>query len=80
MTSRLVKIETWAFRTNFAGHFELITPSGAHLNSTPNKEWVGGGAGKVFTAGLSSRDYTAIAWEYLGDGKYKNIGSVTFTV
>jgi hypothetical protein len=79
-TSTTVRIETWAFRTNFLGHFELIVPSGAVFNSTPNKEWDGGGAGAHFTVGLSSSDYKAIAWEYLGDGKYKNLGSVTFTV
>ena len=80
MTSSEVKIETWAFRTTFTGHFELIVPSGAHFNSTPNKKWRAGLAGAHFTVGLSSRDYKAIAWEYLGSGKYKNIGSVTFTV
>jgi hypothetical protein len=66
-------------RTNFFGHFELIVASGAIFNST-NREWHGGGAGKNFRVGLSSSDYKAIAWEYLGAGKYKNIGSITFTV
>jgi hypothetical protein len=80
MTSTKVKIETWAFRTTFSGHFELIMPSGAHFNSTPNKTWRAGKEGAYFTVALSSRDYKAIAWEYLGSGKYKNIGSVTFTV
>jgi hypothetical protein len=79
-TSTKVKIEVWAFRTNFLGHFELIVPSGAHFNSTPNKEWRAGRAGAHFTVGLSSRDYKATAWEYLGSGKYKDIGNITFTV
>jgi hypothetical protein len=75
-----VKIETWAFRTNFDGHFELTVPSGTHYNSGANREWRAGKVGAVFTVGLSSDNYRATAWEYLGDGKYKDLGTVVFTV
>jgi hypothetical protein len=79
-TATKVTIDVWAFKKSFFGHFELTTPTGAHLNSTPNKEWIGGGAGAAFTVGLSSRDYKATAWKSLGSGKYRDIGNVTFTV
>jgi len=75
-----VKIETWAFKTNFDGHFELTVPSGTHFNSSPNREWRAGKAGAHFTVGLSSGNYRATAWELLSSGKYKDLGTVIFTV
>ena len=78
-TSFKVRIEVWAFKKNFTGHFELKTPAGAHFDST-SKAWVAGGAGYDVTVALSSGKYEAIAWKNVSSGKYRNIGDVTFTV
>jgi hypothetical protein len=78
-TSFKVRIEVWAFKTNFTGHFELKTPAGTHFNST-TKAWRAGGAGYDVTVALSSGKYEAIAWKNVSSGKFRNIGDVTFTV
>jgi hypothetical protein len=78
-TKTTVKIEVWANNMDFYGHFELIPPTGVAHNSR-DKVWDAGGAGQNFTVGLYPDKYTAIAWQRVSAGNYRNIGQVSFNV
>jgi hypothetical protein len=75
-------IDAWAYKTTFTGHFELISPNGAVYNLPKDKNVSNpaGGTAQHFQVPPVDGGYTVIAWQFLGAGKYNNIGQVGFSV
>jgi hypothetical protein len=70
-------VKAWADKTTFTGHFEIINVTSDYANS-PNKKWIAGGAGYVFTYEPEGTSYEVIAWK--GTKTFTNIGRVQFTL
>lgn len=75
-------IDAWAYTTTFTGHFELISPNGTVYNMPKDKNVSNpaGGTAQHFQVPQVDGGYTVIAWQFLGAGKYNNIGQVGFSV
>ena len=70
-------IHMWSSKDSFTGHFELQTPEGTTLNSSPNQKYYGNGSGPTFSVSIVYGKYCATAWGVQGTG-YNKLGYICF--